>query len=66
MGLKIKVDILQYIRLYTKRVEVKILFGQRLWDVDSWFSYRRNEAHFSRSCIFEGVENFKGERAPLN
>ena len=32
----IKTNILQYIGFYKEIVEVKVLFGQRLWGIDSW------------------------------
>ena len=40
VGLVIKLNNLQYTRLYVKIVEAKILFGQRLRCIDSWFSYK--------------------------
>ena len=36
----IKTIIFQYTRLYIEIVKAKILIGQRLWGIDSWFSYR--------------------------
>ena len=32
----IETNILQYIGFYKEIVEVKVLFGQRLWGIDSW------------------------------
>ena len=44
MGIMIKTNILQYIRLYIEMIGPKILFGQRLWGDDSWFSYKGVES----------------------
>ena len=36
MGPMIETDILQYKRPYIERIEIEIMFGQRLWGIDSW------------------------------
>jgi hypothetical protein len=51
----IKTNILRYTRLYIEIVKAKILFGQRLWGIDSWFSYRVEswaaiDASYSTPC----------------
>ena len=52
----VKTNISQYTRFYIDAIGAKILFGQRLWDIDSWFFYRGVETRSLKSCIFEGVE----------
>ena len=52
-----KLKILQYTGLYIEIVEAKILFGQKMWGIDSWFSYRGVE---SWDAIYPSYSNPEG------
>jgi hypothetical protein len=61
-GVMIKTNVLHCTRVYIEIVEGKILFGQRLWDIDKVVDPLVDELELTPLK----VEYLKGQKAPLN